>query len=76
MFKLFQWLRQSLASAVAGGILDGVSLAARTLSCGEVTIEVQADLPLEKPPAVPSLPSAEQALPNRSRKAIRTGQRS
>jgi hypothetical protein len=76
MFKLFQWLRQSLASAVAGGILDGVSLAARTLSCGEVTIEAESELSIEQPTSVPSLPSAGQAPSNNSRKAIRTGQRS
>jgi predicted exporter len=76
MFKLFEWLRQSLSSAVAGGILDGVSLAARTLSCGEVTIDAEDIRPLDASPSVPSLPSASQAASNHRHKTVRTGQKS
>jgi hypothetical protein len=74
MFKLFGWIRQGLARAVAGGILDGVQQAARTLSCGEVVMENDAEITCEAP-TVASLPPAVQAPSGNSRKPSRTGQR-
>jgi hypothetical protein len=74
MFKLFQWVREGLARAVGGDILDGVQQAARTLSCGEVAIEND-DVINREATKVTSLPSAVQTPSGNSRRPAHTGQR-